>query len=254
MSYSPETLLEIFLNGALTEDAQKAFDALVRQDPAFAEKVANALARNQGEAPQESVDRISASLDGKIDNLWNDHKPFSVERYVKPVLKWALSLSLWLGLSAGAAYMWFETAHWIHWQAETSAAEKLKDEASASAASSKHAKVPAKKTTVRKEAVRKVEVPAVNVAPEAVSKQQEGDSIRLALDMDRSKNVEITVMDSKGVLTRHLYQGLWKSDQHYVDWDGKNDAGTQVSAGDYTVVIDAEGKKQSGVITIKSGS
>jgi hypothetical protein len=249
MSYSPETLLEIFLNGSLTEDAQKAFDALVRRDPAFAEKVTNALAQSQGEAPQESVDQISSKLDGKILDLWNDYKPFSVERVLKPALKWALGLSLWLGLSAGAVYMWFETAHWIHWQAESLTAEKLKEEAAVTAASFKRAKVAAKKAVAKK-----TEVPAVHTEPIAVaSKPQEGDSIRLALELDQSKNVDITVMDSKGVLTRHLYQGLWKSDQHYVDWDGKNDTGTQVPAGDYTVVIDAEGKKQSGVITIKSG-
>ena len=61
----------------------------------------------------------------------------------------------------------------------------------------------------------------------------------------------VTVVDSNGLLVRHLYQGQWNAGVHLVDWDGKDEIGNPVLPGNYTVVVNADRKTLSGTVVIQ---
>src|SRR5581483_1151561 len=82
------------------------------------------------------------------------------------------------------------------------------------------------------------------------SSTAEGDALRVAINTPKTQNVVVTVFDTNGLLIRHLYQGFLAAGEHYVDWDGKDELGNAVLPGDYTVVLDLDGKKMSGILKV----
>jgi hypothetical protein len=247
MNFTPDNLLENYLNGTLDGESKAALDALVQKDPLFSEKVTQALSQRVDPMSEASVDRIAADLDGRIGKLWNSHKPFNVGPYLKP----ALGIFMWTGIAVTAGYMSLQVAHWISYQAAppTESAVSVKGPAALPAAHY-DAHRPEMETLSPK--IEPVKTPKAQAhIPGPASGTQEGDSIRLSLELDGAKNVDITIVNSGGAAVRHLFNGNWTSSHHYIDWNGKNDGGSLVPPGDYTVIIEAEGKKQSGIVTIR---
>jgi hypothetical protein len=106
MKFKPETLLQIYLDGSFTEEAQAEFDALMRQDPAFSQKVTQAVAERLGPLPDAKIDETAAHLDGKMDAIWARYKPSPMLRSLKLTGKIALGLSAAGGLYFGAHCLW----------------------------------------------------------------------------------------------------------------------------------------------------
>ena len=95
----------------------------------------------------------------------------------------------------------------------------------------------------------KAPVPAGRVFS-AASRSQEGNSLRVDIDTPKTQNVTVTVFDANGMLVRHLFHGTVEAGEHYLDWDGKDELGNGVLPGDYTVVLELEGRKMSGVLKV----
>ncbi len=89
MKFTPENLLQIYLDGSFTDEAQTAFDELMKKDPNFAEKVTQAVSERLGNAPGMRVDDIATRLDAKIDGIWEQYKPspwIAYFRNFRPIL------------------------------------------------------------------------------------------------------------------------------------------------------------------------
>lgn len=89
MKFTPDNLLQIYLDGSFTEEAQAAFDELMKKDPKFSEKVTQSVAERLGTAPGMRIDDIASHLDSKIDAIWEQYKPspwMSFFRSFRPLL------------------------------------------------------------------------------------------------------------------------------------------------------------------------
>lgn len=265
MKYTPETLLQIFIGGSLTPDAQVEFDRLMKDSPEFAEKVTQAMTENMGPVPSAVVDPISDRLDAKFESLWVKNKPSRFARYFRIASK----IGLALGVVGLAIYLFS-----ILWPKLLSAFPQIDLAGTKSipisvpkselAPPAIIAPISPKSTTPSLPALVKPAVPAkpkaVTTAPPVPTippmvkpnyNVQTGNSIRLVVDNDKQQDVDITVLSPAGILVRHLYQGSWVAGSHFVDWDGKDDSGASVSAGNYTIVVKTPTKTQSGVVTIQ---
>lgn len=289
MKFSPETLLQIYLDGSFTEEAQAEFDKLMRHDPVFAEKVTGAVAERLGPIPEASMSAIALNLDAKVQDLWVNHKPSPWRGTLKLGLKTLAAMSI-----AAAGYWGFH--HWfrvngasplpsnLRSQVDADNPSTVKNPSDQSLPVTKSAVKPAKKnhakTQVQPEEaatndgtetnLKGEEAPApsrvgagngVQIAAPAVEDpapiqdkgamtSAEGDALRVAIHSDKTGQATITVFDSNGVLVRHLFQGPVQAGDRYVDWDGRNDLGAPVVPGAYNVVLDLDGKKMSGVLKI----
>ncbi len=332
MKYTRETLLQIFMNGSLTEEAQKAFDRLMREDPEFAQTVTNVMAERMDAVSDETVDRISSRLDTKVEAIWVKNRPSKIARFFRVGIRGALALTGFVVLGYLISAIWpkllmvfpqidlggYNPANVktviqtsipkvkaiklappviVPTESEypmTSVSIKPTPEKN----SSKKAFVVPKGDFIEKSVPPKVEpvkassknVPdppkvddvslaAQGVFPESsgsvmalatnVAKAvmtitviptpmasgssyitQVGDSMRLVVETDKDQIVDVTVVGSMGNLVRQLYQGFWNAGSHFVDWNGKDDAGQPVFPGNYTIVVQAGDKKMSGVVTI----
>jgi hypothetical protein len=92
--YKPEDLLEVYMNGSFTEDAQAEFDRLVREDPSFAEKVTQAVAQRLGSVPEETVNLVSGRLDARIGEIWEKARPSPFAGWLQNSFKAVLALLL----------------------------------------------------------------------------------------------------------------------------------------------------------------
>jgi flagellar hook assembly protein FlgD len=52
----------------------------------------------------------------------------------------------------------------------------------------------------------------------------------------------------QGHIVSRIYQGPWMAGHHVITWSGKNDMGSLVTPGKYTVVVQANGQTTSGII------
>jgi hypothetical protein len=62
----------------------------------------------------------------------------------------------------------------------------------------------------------------------------------LTFVLGNSGPIRLSVYDIKGRLVRTLYDGIETSGEHHLDWNGRNDAGTEVGSGIYFVRLEAE--------------
>lgn len=311
MKFTPETLLQIYLDGSFTEEAQAEFDALMRKDPAFAERVTQALAERLGPVPDSTVDALSSRLDGKMGDLWNRHKPSTLGRLLKLGFATAMALTAAGGLFLGGRFL----AARMNSTAPSGVLPVAKPSLSAVDTDGSKGQETAPKTVGKKPvagtsgsgnptlSVRKTQVPLQTIeysgenknatpalstpanAPQSgvvlpspsTSNQKslspgrstspvgkpgasldasspavtaEGNSLRVAIDTDKTQNVTVTVFDANGLLIRHLYSGVVPAGEHAVDWDGKDELGNVVLPGDYTVILDMGGKKMSGILKV----
>ena len=334
MKFTPDTLLQIYLDGSFTEEAQAEFDKLVRKDPVFAERVTQAVAERVGPLPEAPLSAIESNLDAKMTGVWNKYKP-SPLRQTLSLVGGAAVLALGLtGLYFGASHLWTVYHQGIlpgNSGDRTSTEQEVSGSASAAPSSTGEptgaskpalAKAKSHKTTmapassakgkpvsaspdpsmasqdpsrtlgqnlpnngaVKASVVAATGNPAVPGAAQpvrstvvgnqqAVSGQaqflppppgmpalsspaghrttQEGNALRVSIETQKTQNVVVNVLDSNGILIRRLYQGAWEPGNHVVDWDGKDEAANPVLPGDYTVVVNADGKTMSGVVTVK---
>lgn len=303
MKFTPETLLQIYLDGSFTDEAQAEFDALVRRDPAFVEKVTQALSERLGPAPEEMVNGIAANLDTKIGGVWNQYKPSPALRYLRWGVRTAMVLAAAGSLFFGGRLLVAKfmpsssslagiptTADNIHSTPVKAAGEKN------TALDSETSTFPTRPSGVSTEPRENFQngdqsgsvasthspnsvqggpvLPPVSTAnqvshslppsngtlpPEnagtvspvfAGAATAVGNSLRVAIDLEQSEKVDVTVFNANGLLVRHLYNGLVPSGEHYVDWDGKDQLGNAVLPGDYTVILDRDGKKMSGILKV----
>jgi len=304
MKFTPETLLQIYMDGSFTDEAQAEFDALMRRDPAFAEKVTQALAERLGPVPEGLVDQASARLDAKIDGIWNRHKPAPALRYLKWGVRTALAVGAAAGLFLGGRLLVAKLTSCPSSGAATPASplsgipatvgsmprslsKPAGDIPLAPVSSSRTSsfetgqarispqlpenslegqKIPNASMGPAGSAGNGISLPPVATANQAFlhslppsngstaenarAVTTEGDSLRVAIDLEQPQRVDVTVFDANGLLIRHLYNGVVPLGEHYVDWDGKDELGNAVLPGDYTVILDRGGKKMSGILKV----
>lgn len=328
MKFTPETLLQIYLDGAFTDEAQAEFDRLMRQDPAFSEQVTRAVAERLGSVPDSVVDGISDRLDGKMRDLWQRHKPSPVRRWAKPLFQGLGAVLLAAGLYTGGRQLVAR----VHFTAGSNATRQStrtlqapeesrpsltfstdeegtggtdapqrqstgskprtgdgsQVQATISGVGSKAQDHPENSTAAAAAAVSRgapgdrgkaLSTGSSSPLPPALSSAanqqkgrangvpspgsvtaystrkvgpltQEGTSLRVAIETEKTRKVSVTLLEPTGLLVRHLYEGVLPAGEHYVDWDGKDDAGNQVLPGDYTVVLDLGDKKMSGILKV----
>ncbi len=276
MKFTPETLLQIYMNGSFTEEAQSAFDDLMRRDTSFAQKVTEALAERLEGAPESTVDQITVRLDGKIGAIWQQNKPSVLSRGLKLAARWVLILSAVSGIGWGLHHLWPSVSSLFHSRPGVSSQSGLDkasemtgqtDQAVNTDTSNQAAEEQAilmrkaspqpksKHPSSAMAAVSHTTAPQANpssssaVSPDSSTAQ--GNSLRIAIETGKVQKVVVTVLNPDGVLIRYLYQGGWEPGNHNVDWDGKDASGNMVSPGKYTVVVNADGKSMSGVVTIQ---
>jgi flagellar hook assembly protein FlgD len=80
-----------------------------------------------------------------------------------------------------------------------------------------------------------------------------GNSLRVEIDTEKLQPVTVTVFNSKGERVRNLFEGDMAAGVHYVDWDGKDGSQNTVVPGDYTVVLELDGKKMSKILKVLPG-
>ena len=309
MKFTPETLLQIYLDGAFTEEAQAEFDALMRKDPIFVERVTQSLAERLGPVPEDLVNGVSARLDGKIGDLWNRNKPSPMGRFLKLCLGTAVALTAMGGLFFGGHFILVKlnvpaisepsrTGHQASSVVKTTtgqvqkaktgtgnttgttsaedntslskgqaqvpaaaedgifAGQNPKNTGSNSPDTSHGAAVLPPASTANQKSMGSISNSTLSTSPVENSSlpsegvTAEGNSLRVAIDTDKTEKVEVTVYDANGLLIRHLYSGVLAAGEHTVDWDGKDGLGNAVLPGDYTVILDRGGKKMSGILQV----
>jgi hypothetical protein len=345
MKFTPDTLLQIYMDGSFTEEAQAEFNKLIRKDPIFAEQVSKAVAERMGEVPESQLDEIESRLDSKAPVLWNQYKPSPYVRLLKRSVVFAVFLFAACGLYFG--YM-MHSGKIFRWASLSGEAAPVQDQeiptstapfsgidlsspnVSPVASSDQVAAqgmIPASKDKGSKNnsevkplsssesfgrtqkvsplampsanqalgsgalnrapalssnpagnpnSMDHVTVPtgsaAANTAQPSVSTQtpglppigqvpppasgmggpsEENDTLRVSIETPRTQNVIVTVLDSNGQKVRDLYEGTWNQGVHVVSWDGKDDLGNLVVPGNYTVVVNADGKTMSDSVTVQ---
>jgi len=262
MKYTPEDLLQIFMNGSLTDEAQGVFDQLIRESPEFAEKVTSAMAEKMDPVPDETVNQISSRLDSELETIWVKNKPSAIARFARVATKGILILTV-LGVLGFSAYILWPKLLALLPQIDLSSSNSLNAQVPKAQLAPPIMLAPSIKSTISDSAKSSAVVAPASSAPKVIpptatavlsnpgSETQSGDSIRLSVDTDKTQAVVVTALSPAGILVRHLYQGLWVAGSHFVDWDGKDDSGKPVAPGNYTIMVQAGDKKMSGIVTIK---
>jgi hypothetical protein len=274
--YKAEDLLEVYMNGSFTEDAQAEFDRLVREDPSFAEKVTQAVAQRLGPAPEETVNLVSGRLDSRMGEIWEKGRPSPFAGWLQNSFKAILALLIVLAVGWGWRY------------GKACLESRATDAKLTGPAGEKQGLVPAvnEKGTNQKTlafsrgtadvstnvslagqpsnqaGVREPAVSPKSCSPSfsinTVSKPgggntrvAEGFPLRVSIESPKAQNVNLTILDNNGILIRHLYQGVWTAGSGYVEWDGKDDWNNMVLPGRYTIVFKAGRKTTSQTVTFQ---
>jgi hypothetical protein len=274
--YKPEDLLEVYMNGSFTEDAQAEFDRLVREDPSFAEKVTQAVAQRLGPAPEEMVDNVSGRLDARMGEIWEKGMPSPFAGFFRNSLIAALALLFLLAVGVGWRYcktsLQSKTVGQKNLISSTGTADttvnsvvsgqpsnetrvatnrgaseaQTKDSAIVKTQPGVQAPVIQPKTSAPSFSINSVSKPGTGTTRTA-----EGFPLRVSIEIPKTQNLNLTVLDNNGTLIRHLYQGVWTAGAGYVEWDGKDDWNKMVLPGRYTIVFKAGRKTTSQTVTIQ---
>lgn len=285
MKFNAEDLLQVFLDGSFTPEAQAEFDRLMRQDPLFAERVTRALAERLGPVPDSTVDAISANLDGKIGGLWEKNKPSPLSRSLRFCGRMALALAAVGGLYFGFKY-WVGPL--VHSSGATLAGSdarpvpSLKNHRSVSfsisakgikavtpgteknpnsnprgtgmapTASSVHPQGQAAQALpAAPNGSASPQTPAALSATPSSPADLEGTSVQVDIENDKAQTVNVLVFDAQGLLVRHLFQGVMRAGEASLSWDGKDDSGKTLGSGDYTVDVRMGGESMSQTVVIQ---
>lgn len=276
MKYTPDTLLQIYLDGSFTEDAQVEFDRLMREDPLFAEGVVRAVEQRLGSVPADAMARMEARLDEGIQDVWDSHKPSPWGKALQWGAKGLLALAVAGGVFWGLSEWrpgWLP-ARWggaatgpdgVEGKVDLVLREKAVDEripgAQAAPGSRPEAKRAVPPPAEEVEVMIPIPPPGGARVPKVITPSgppstsswiQEGDSARIEIELDATQEVLVTILDPSGRLVRTLYRGTMTAGTPFVDWDGRDDTGLPVPPGDYTVVFEAGGKRLSDVLSIRA--
>ena len=294
MKFTPDSLIDIYLNGSFTEEAQAEFDRLVRKDPLFAERVTQAVAQRVGPTPA-SLEGVAANLDSKIDGIWQAHKPSPWHALAQKAAGVVLLAAAGTGVYGIYHHYWAQP-HSVRGEEQTlsdttipsgtaseetisggspnqapssgsqrSMATKASPQESEALISNKlpvtihpnfstpppygvtgaAAGLKGSKPTARGNDSSKPTTKAINGGV------QEGTSLTVSIAMEKAQKVIVTVLDSNGLLVRHLYEGPWTAGEHLVDWDGKDEVGNSVLPGNYTVMVKTGTKTLTGTVTLQ---
>jgi len=216
-----------------------------------------------GPVPSSTVDQVSSRLDAKFESLWIKNKPSKWARYFRFGSKLLVLVGVLGGLGYVLSILWPKLMMALP-QIDLSRTGEGRSMSEPKAEMAPPLIVPvaksssmaaAKTTSVVPRVVAPiVPTPVGAIAPPAAKPNfnvQTGNAIRLVVDNDKTQPVQVTVLNLSGALVRHLYQGSWDPGSHFVDWDGRNDQGVLVAAGNYTIVVKNATKTQSGIVTIQ---
>ncbi|MFT5783861.1 MAG: serine protease, partial [Candidatus Krumholzibacteriia bacterium] len=64
-------------------------------------------------------------------------------------------------------------------------------------------------------------------------------SVNLMFEIDRDRDVQMTIFDVRGRVVRNLAEGRWAAGNHVLKWNGTDDGGQQVAAGVYFVRLES---------------
>lgn len=290
MKFNPEDLLQVFLDGSFTPEAQAEFDRLMSRDPLFAERVTKALAERLGPVPDPTVEAIAANLDGRIGGLWDKNKPSAISSFLGLAGKIALSLGAAGGLYFGlryAAALWGHSPLYpmpgsIAQAPHAGTVEPLKKPRSVSfsiSANGIKAVPPGIERNTRLNSRASGAAPTVSSpppqgqaaralptaptgsnsiqAPGASSNAPspatdlEGTSVQVDVENDKDQTVNVLIFDGQGLLVRRLFQGVMKAGEGSIPWDGKDDLGRTLRPGDYTVEVQMGGQSMSQTVAIQ---
>lgn len=259
MKFNPEILLKLYLEGSLTPEARAEFDLLMRRDPLYSEKVTAALAGKLGPLPDAQVEEIQSRLAPKMAEVWRSARPVPWNLYFH--LGWKILLALAALTAMGWGFFSLLSSK------NGNATEKLAEEDHLSLVILQDA--PVKKHPKKKflssdmpsapslavsnpsgQMVEEVRPPVLSQGGSATT--EEGTLVRLSVNMEKTQEVQIEVLDSAGKTVRNLYQGSWNQGEHTLDWDGKDNRGLSAPPGTYLVTILSDGKTQSASVNLHS--
>lgn len=231
MNFTPEGLVQIYMGGVLTDEAQKTFDDWMAKDPAFSQALIQAVKAHLGPVPDLKF--VEARLDAQADILWTNNKPSFPQILLKKYPKRLAGLAVALLLSWAL----------IHWGAEVQ--RSLKAALHLGPPATQVAPVitrpvlakPHKRSVIKRSQI-----------PNDVTIDYVDHNLQIVINSDKKQKAAITILDAKGQIVCRVYQGPWTAGHHVLTWTGKNDMGALVTPGKYTVVVQANGQTTSGVI------
>lgn len=86
MSYSKENLLQLYIEGNMPSEARAEFDRLVKEDPSFSGSLVDALSRDIGPSPDTVLNRMTADLDARYDQIWKTASGHRVPKVALPTM------------------------------------------------------------------------------------------------------------------------------------------------------------------------
>jgi hypothetical protein len=252
MSFTPEGLTQIYLNGALTEEAQAVFDRWMETDPAFSDKLVETLKQHLGTFP-ESLSFVETRLDTQIEAIWIKNKPSFLRVFLKKYFWYTMGLVIAVILSWALIHWGIRIRGTLQSALHLSGThlpevEGLPSEIVGIGKISMMPPVLMPLTEKTKKKLNNDFNKRYQVNANDVSYNYVNHSLQIIIDSEKAQKVAITVWDSWGHLVCDIYHGPWIAGHHVITWSGKNDIGNLMPPGKYTVVVQANGQTTSGVI------
>jgi hypothetical protein len=283
VTQSREILIQLYLEGTLSGEAQKEFDNLFREDPEFTRQAVEALEGKLGAAPESWVEETATHLDAKVASFWKAHeleKAWSLLRKVQ----WAFLAVLLGGVCLGWGWIKFREAE--HLKGATtlgstqgsgpkvlvskgggprSTAEHLEENSGQGENIASESLPPAFRPLPEgtdfsgaegkgpeQPQASKVKAGSGKGASslEVSSFQAAGNKVQVVMDDLETGHVKIKVINSGGSLVKVLYEGSWEPDQH-VYWNGVDQDGRKTPKGDYFIVVQTATKMISRKVSIR---
>ena len=255
MSFTPEILSEIYLNGVLTDEAQKVFNEWMEKDPLFSQKIIADLKNNLGEKP-ESLAIVETRLDTQMETVWNQNKPSASLLFLKKNAQ-KLAVVLLTVLLGWAFIHWadqvqkgfrsaFQMAGVHLPEIPISAPPKLASRSSTLIPPMMKPLTAKEKANLRKQI--KALDPHQHLVQNDVTYRFVNHILQITVDIDKNQRVVISLLNQKSHLICSIYQGPMMAGHHVISWSGKDNMSNPVLPGKYNIVVQANGQTTSGMI------
>jgi hypothetical protein len=249
LKYTPEELMQAYLEGTLSFQGRAEFVQLMRQDPLFADRVAKALEEGRNAPPLERKRRAFALMTERL-------YPAPTVRRAIP---WAFILLLATGFGLAlnhvlpvlgnilfSAFHLSETQTFGTGSPVTQTAMVPKGHPGA--LNGQKGKAPAKKPGA-------ATTPSVTPSPTqgpSTPATPEPNPPPVKMTTDKTQVATITVLDGGGQVIRHLYHGTWLSGEHLIPWDGRDDYLQMAPPADYTISVQTDdGNTTNNTVTLR---
>ena len=283
MTQPRETLLQLYLEGTLSGEAQKEFEDLFRKDPEFTRQAVEALEGKLGAAPEAWVEETAAHLDAKAASLWRTNEREKAWNLLKKA-QWAFLAVLLGGVCLGWGWIKVREAEHLKGAAAPESPRASVPQASASKGGAQKLQADHAEKSLGQGADLTPESlsPSFRPPPEGTdfsgasgntsgpprisqsktgsregasslqvsSFQAAGNKVQVVMDDLETGHVRIKVINSGGTLVRVLYEGSWEPDQH-VYWNGVDQDGKKAPKGDYFIVVQTATKTISRKVSIR---